>query len=280
MMSSYRQLLVHIDDSQRSVAQLSLARRIAAEHGAATAALYATRPAYEIEMLGAEPPAMILNELAQLEDERVQAARRRFDIALGAEPGPQVSWNCVRDIALIGEFVEQALYADLLVFGQRDPCDPRAVEVPRDFVPSVVIDSGKPALVLPYAVEAGRFSTIVIAWKRTREAARALAGAMPLLQRAQRVLVLAWGDSEESASGARLNLPGYLRAHGVQAELRNQGPDEPPDVGELLLSRACDFSADLLVMGCYGHSRAREWVLGGVTRTVLESMTVPVFMAH
>jgi nucleotide-binding universal stress UspA family protein len=280
MMSSYCQLLVHIDDTQRTAMRLSLARGTAAEQGAAVAALYATRPAYEIELLGSEPPAAILNELAQLDEERVHTARRCFDIVVGSEPGPQVSWSCARQGGLVNAFVQQALHADLLVLGQRDPDDPQALDLPPDFVPSVVIDSGKPALVVPYVADVRRFSTVAIAWKPTREAARAVCGAMPLLQRAQKVVVLAWGDKVERANGACLDLPGYLHKHGVEAELHYQGPDEPPRLGELLLSRVCDFAADLLVMGCYGHSRAREWVLGGTTRTVLESMTVPVLVAH
>jgi nucleotide-binding universal stress UspA family protein len=280
MMSSYRQLLVHVDDSQRTAMRVSLARDIAARQGAAVAALYATRPAYEISLLGPEAPAMILNELAQMDEERVLAARRRFDAVVACEPGTPVSWGCVRDVNPIGPFAQQALHADLLVLGQHDADDPQALGLPQDFVPSVVIDSGKPSLVIPYAIDPRRIATVVIAWKPTRESARAVCGAMPFLQRAQHVIVMAWGESAEPVSGARLNLPGYLRKHGIEAELRYQGPDEPPRLGELLLSRVCDTSADLLVMGCYGHGRAREWVLGGATRTVLRSMTVPVLMAH
>lgn len=280
MMFSYRQLLVHLDDTQRTGRRLSLARAIAAQQDAAVAALYATRPAYEIELLGPEPPAMILSELSQLNEERMQTAKRHFDVAVAAEPGPQVSWSCVRDTGLSSAFVQQGIYADLLVFGQRDPDDPRSPDLPSDFVSSAIIDSGKPALVVPYATDVSQLATIAIAWKPTREAARAMCGAMPLLQRAQRVVVLAWGDKPELAGGTCLDLPGYLHMHGIEAELHYQGPGEPPHLGELLLSRVCDFSADLLVMGCYGHSRSREWVLGGTTRTVLKSMTVPVLMAH
>lgn len=280
MMSSYRQLLVHVDDSQRTAMRVSLARAIAAEQGAAVAALYATRPAYEISLLGPEVPAMVLNELVQLDEERVQAARRRFDAVVGCEPEAPISWGCVRDVSPIGPFVQQALHADLLVFGQHNPGNPQALGLPKDFVPSAIIGSGKPALVIPFAIEPHRIATVVIAWKATRECARAVCGAMPLVQRARQVVVLAWGGKAEPVSGAGLDLPGFLRSHGVRAEVRYEGPDEPARLGELLLSRVCDASADLLVMGCYGHSRAREWVLGGATRTVLDAMTVPVLMAH
>ena len=80
--------------------------------------------------------------------------------------------------------------------------------------------------------------------------------------------------------GVPLDVERYLRLHGVQARLQHYGEEPNGDLGELLLSRAADLDADLLVMGCYGHSRARELVLGGVTRTVLRSMTLPVLMSH
>jgi nucleotide-binding universal stress UspA family protein len=121
--------------------------------------------------------------------------------------------------------------------------------------------------------------TAVIAWKPTREAALAISAAMPLLQRARRVHVLVWGREDAGEGGHLLSLDGYLKLHGVDAVWHRHGA-EPQALGELLLSRVCDLEADLLVMGCYGHSRAREWVLGGTSRTVLRSMTVPVLMVH
>jgi nucleotide-binding universal stress UspA family protein len=167
------------------------------------------------------------------------------------------------------------------VLGQYDPEDSESAGVPFDFAELVMAGSGKAALVLPYAGATGAVAqTIVIAWKPTREAARAVSAAVPLLQRARRVHVLAFGDAEEQVIGARLDLDGYLKLRGVDAVWHREGGAEPGDVGDLLLSRACDLEADLMVMGCYGHSRAREWVLGGTSRTVLRSMTLPVLMAH
>ena len=103
--------------------------------------------------------------------------------------------------------------------------------------------------------------------------------ALPLLRQADRVTVLEWGARESDCRGAALDIGAYLELQGVQARLDRQAA-EPAEVGELLLSRAADLGADLLVMGCYGHSRTREFVLGGATRTVLRSMTLPVLMCH
>jgi nucleotide-binding universal stress UspA family protein len=287
MNASYTQLLVHVDASARSAQRLAVARELALSHGAALAALYAVTPSYielaPVPEIGPEFSAAML----AIDERKRQHARAAFDTAMG---GPQqdslvATWGDVRDPPVIGAFVQQALYADLLVLGQHDPTDPAAADLPPDFAASVLAASGKPALLLPYAGKfAGVGRRIVIAWKETREAARAVAAAIPLLQQAARVDVVSWQDEDERAGqagprGAGLDLERYLGRHGVQARWHPQG--EPPDqVGELLLSRACDLDADLLVMGCYGHSRAREWVLGGSTRTVLRSMTLPVLMVH
>ena len=138
-------------------------------------------------------------------------------------------------------------------------------------------------LVVPYAFErrpVGR--RVLVAWNASREAARAVSDALPLLKRAGQVDVVAFEPGKSGAAhgeepGADIAL--YLARHGVKVTVsRVDAPDL--DVGNQLLSRAFDLSADLIVMGAWGHSRLRELVLGGVTRTVLESMTVPVLMAH
>ncbi|MBI5907374.1 MAG: universal stress protein, partial [Burkholderiales bacterium] len=171
-------------------------------------------------------------------------------------------------------------YADLLVLGQHNPSDTESAHVPADFVETVMAISGKPSLILPSASRplAGG-ATVVIAWKPTRAAARAVDAAMPLLRDARRVHVVSWASEEAVIGGERLDLNGYLKLHGVEATWHSQG-EEPEELGELLLSCAFDLEADLLVMGCYGHSRAREWLLGGTSRVVLRSMTLPVLMAH
>jgi nucleotide-binding universal stress UspA family protein len=207
-------------------------------------------------------------------------ARNAFERSQ-ATPGWPVAWAEVRDDPVMGAFAQQALYADLLVLGQHDPHSKQALGVPSDFAETVMAVSGKPALILPYAGMPPELigGIVVIAWKATREAAHAVSAAMYLVQRAKRVHVLSWSDDEELIDGNRLDLNGYLKLRGVEAIWHEQG-GEPQALGEALLSRAFDLEADLLVMGCYGHSRAREWVLGGTSRTVLRSMTLPVLMAH
>ena len=280
MKESLTQLLVHLDASAHAGQRLEVARSIAQTHGAAVTALYAVTPALLVVPFAPEAGPSVASTLGQIDDERRAAARAAFDRS-PALPGVHAAWAEVDDYPIVPAVVRQALYADLLVLGQYDPEDSESAGIPFDFPEQVMAGSGKAALVLPYAgLPAAVGQTVAIAWKATREAARAVSAAVPLLQRARQVHVLSWGDEQEPVGGARLDLDSYLRLRGVEPVWHREAGPEPKELGDLLLSRAFDLEADLLVMGCYGHSRAREWVLGGTSRTVLRSMTLPVLMAH
>jgi nucleotide-binding universal stress UspA family protein len=122
---------------------------------------------------------------------------------------------------------------------------------------------------------------VLVAWNASPEASRAVSDALPLLARAERVNVVVFaagpaGDhGEEPGADAAL----YLARHGVKAAVSRYG-SPGLDIGSQILSRAADMTVDLIVMGAYGHSRIRELVLGGATRTMLESMTAPVLMSR
>lgn len=278
MVTSYRQLLVHLDSSRRSSVRLALARRLAQQEGAELTALYAVTPTLVALPFPPMSPDLAASVL-DLDVDRRTRARAEFD-RLMAEPGVNVDWTEVEELSAIAAFSQQALYADLLVMAQHEPASVQSGDLPADFPQAVMSTSGKPALLVPYVDPPATLgNSIVIAWKETREAARAVAAAMPLLGRAAEVHVVTWGSDGSRVGGSKLDLSGYLKLHGVKATWHEQG-SEPDDLGDILLSRAFDFGADLLVMGCYGHSRAREWVLGGTSRTVLRSMTLPVLMAH
>jgi len=177
--------------------------------------------------------------------------------------------------------VEHARYADLTITGQVNPDSPppgAAARLPE----RLALDSGRPVLVLPYV---GRWETfgrrVLVAWNRTREAVRAVNDALPILRKAESVTVLS--INPEPADG-RANPPGadlalHLARHGVKVESSHTVAKDIA-VGSALLSRASDLGADLIVMGCYGHSRLRELVLGGTSRDILGHMTVPVLMSH
>lgn len=272
-----KSILVHFDGGARCAERLHMARHLAEPEAARITALFTVTPPLveAVYPVGAE--AMPVRLLYELHAGWRQRAVEAFESANAAQAAVWAESGLWEDP--IRCFSGQALYADLLVLGQHDP---EAAEqlVPSDFVSGVLLASGRPAVVLPYA---GRFDAVgrrvMVAWKPGPQAARALSAALPVLRRAQRVKVVEGGAEASVCRGGALDVTGYLALHGVQAD-RERIEEEPAEIGEVLLSRAADFQADLLVMGCYGHSRARELVLGGATRTVLRSMTLPVLLSH
>jgi nucleotide-binding universal stress UspA family protein len=167
-------------------------------------------------------------------------------------------------------------YADLAIIGQM-------LSKEGGIAQSLVLNAGRPVLIFPRDWEPRRVGErVLVAWNASREATRALTDALPLLSRADQVDVVT--VNAEPRPQGHGEVPGadvalYLARHGVRANVTpTVGKDI--DVGEWLLSRAADLGSDLIVMGAYGHSRLRELVLGGATRTVLDSMTVPVLMSH
>ncbi len=278
-MDTFKSILLHIDASPQTVQRMRLASLLAREHGAGVTALYATLPVsiqYASTLaLGAEVAPLML----EYESERLARAKAQFDQAAPALT-PQPAW-----VESAGEPVHciarQALCADLVILGQRDPRGEAVSDVPVDFVEAVVMESGRPVLVQPHFSTVGEAPAriAVIALNATREAARAVTAALPLLLRAEQVHVATWPDTDVAEDDLAVNIEGWLRSHGVNTVM-HVGADTPHDVGAAVLSFAQGLGADLLVMGCYGHSRAREWMLGGATRTVLKMMTLPVLLAH
>lgn len=276
---NYKTLLVHIDDSRRSSARVEIALELAQRWDAHLIGLYVVcqeifRPLFnEDESL----------RLAQAEAQAVENVRKAQDAFLAAaeRTGRSVEWRAPAGAALDVATLH-ARHADLLVLGQEDPKDPAAY-VERNFVGNLVLAAGCPALVLPYAGTVRTLGdNILIAWDGSREAARAMADALPLLKRARFVGVdiVQPSGQQHAYAPEGIDVAAWLDAHGVRASFSSTPKHVTVGTGATLLNRASDLHVDLLVMGAYGHSRMRERVFGGVTRTMLESMTVPVLMAH
>ena len=277
---SLRSILVHLDASPRSAVRIGLARQLAEHHGATVSGLYANAPSFlDLPFALADGSAGAWAALQQLDIDRRERARAEFHQASAGAAAP-MHWRELQGNPLLPGFAGAALCSDLLLLGQHDGDDLQTVGVAPDFVASVLVDSGRPALVVPHS---GRFERIdgavLIAWKPSREAAHAVGGALPLLCRAQHIHVCAEASAGPGSAGPA-ELEAWLRLHRVEATFEHHAAVPPDRPGEGLLSLAADVGAQLLVMGCYGHSRARELVLGGASRTVLRSMTLPVLMAH
>ena len=148
-------------------------------------------------------------------------------------------------------------------------------------VEAALFDSGRPMLVVPYIQRNGlRLDRILLCWDGSRSSARAVADALPFLRRAKAVEVVTVASEPAKSDEMRgADIAHHLARHGVKVELKRIVTAET-DVASTILSHAADSSADFLVMGGYGHSRLREFILGGVTREILASMTVPVLMSH
>jgi nucleotide-binding universal stress UspA family protein len=279
-MSAFKDLLVIVDTSPSCEARVDVAAALAARFGAHLTGLYISPP---LDLPPATVDASLTPELVvrqlQVQSEARDRAQQIFT-RRAKGPGVTTEWRVAEgvpgDIAVL-----HARYADLTVVGQVDP--EADAPVPTDLPERVVLGAGHPVLVVPYA---GTFKTVgqrvLVAWNGTREAARAVHDALPLLQGASTVTALtvnASGGLHGDDEGPAGDLARHLERHGVRAEPDAFKSDDV-GVGALLLSRAADLVADLMVMGAYGHSRLREVVLGGTTREIFRSMTLPVLMAH
>lgn len=278
---SYKTIVVHVDASRHAAARIKLAAELAAREQA--------------HLIGAAMtgiPQFVHDTMALSEDNPdiapyLDILRKRTDEALkkfeaGVRQANVSSFECRRvdDEAGYG-LALQARYADLVVLGQHDPAD-MAANTSADFPEFVVMNCPRPVLIVPHAGNfSGMAKKVLIAWNDSNEAATAVGHALPILRQAEAVEIAVFTSASRQTgnapeSGADLAL--YLARHLVKADVMQETTTE--DIGKALLNTAAGLGSDLIVMGCYGHSRFRETLLGGVTRTVLRSMTVPVLMSH
>ena len=277
-----RDLLVYLDSTKASAARGEVALELAQRHGAHLTGLAPTAttviPGY---IAGSFP-----EELLRLqEDEARKQAEAAVDVfkqsadRIGASVETRVescsSANLAQAIGL------HTRYCDLIVLGQISPDE--SAPGGATLVEDVILAAGRPALVVPYVgVQKTPGRNVMLAWDASREAARAAQDALPILEAADEVTVLvvnAGRSSHEHGQEPGADIALHLSRHGVNAKVQRSEVKDI-SVGEEILSRMADMGTDLLVMGAYGHSRFREIILGGATRTLLEEMTVPVFMAH
>jgi nucleotide-binding universal stress UspA family protein len=166
---------------------------------------------------------------------------------------------------------------DLSVVGQAEPKSMRD----NLMIEGALFDSGRPVLVVPYIQRAGlKLDRVMVCWDGSRNAARAINDAMPFLSRAKAVDVVTISAGKDKSGKIKgVDIAQHLARHGLNVELRRINAGDV-DVANVILSDAADRDADFIVMGGYGHSRLREFVLGGATRGILSSMTVPTLMSH
>ncbi|MBM3346253.1 MAG: universal stress protein [Betaproteobacteria bacterium] len=275
---SYKTILVHVDNGKRCAARLDVATRMARRFDAHLVGLNALTALRLPTYAAAEAGAVLIEAQQRSFAEQSRRAKQLFDNATGSAGLSKTEWRASEADA-VDAVTLHARYADLIVLSQPNAADEGGVE--DDFAERVVLACGRPVLMIPFADSfKSTGERVLVAWNATREATRALTDALPMLRDANEVKVIAI-NPEESDHGAvpAADISLFLARHGVRAEaVIDHGNDI--DVGNELLSRAADFNSDLIVMGAYGHSRMRELIMGGATRTIITSMTVPVLLSH
>lgn len=271
-----RHILVHLDESDRCGARLTLAIRLAQKFGALLTGFFAEN----------DPKGMTV---AVLDAERVLApaaayVEEWFRDCAGAA-GIRADWAAamtVSDAALVEQTVVAVQASDLAIFGQHDPHRPD-IRVPADLAEQVVLHGGRPVLIIPCKGEVRHIGRrIMVAWNSGKEAARALNDALPLLQAAEHVTLVSInidGGGDGRNEDRFRYVERHLAAHGIRVEIDRLSV-ENIGIMDMLLGRLADEAIDLLVMGAHGHYGFPHLHRGGGTRHILRRMTVPVLMSH
>ncbi|MEQ9491835.1 MAG: universal stress protein [Alphaproteobacteria bacterium] len=275
---SLTSILVHVDASDRAKRNLSAAIKLAETHDAHLTGLFVKAPTALPTYASVHVPPEVFEMLEQDMEKQADDAEKLFrDAVKQAGRDDRSDWNhaagpVADTIARIGRC------SDLVVIGQED--EDIDVVTYRDAPDDIVFSAGRPVLVVPYTGIAGSMGeNILVAWDHSRESARAVADAMPFLERAKSVSVVSVDPKHSEGDVPGADIARYLSEHGIDVTV-NRFTDKELAVDDVLLNQVADSGADMLVMGAYGHSRLREMVLGGVTRHILDHMTVPVLMSH
>ncbi|MDP9964515.1 nucleotide-binding universal stress UspA family protein [Variovorax paradoxus] len=274
-------ITLHLDHTERCEARTLLAARLARQHGSHLLGIVPTGVQAGAATLPQAPETAALMAAASLyQRRRAEAVAHVFRCRLRDAGSPPCEIRLVHGDP-VDAVVDHGHGSDLVVVGQPDrqaAVDARARQLPEE----VMLHAGRPVLVVP---RAGRFDgalgRVLVAWDGGREAALSVHGALPLLRQASQVTVVSLlADGATASVGAPCpdDLDGWLLRHGIRADVDCGAA--AGEIGEALLARASALAADLIVMGGYGHARARERILGGATRDVLARTRIPVLMAH
>jgi nucleotide-binding universal stress UspA family protein len=283
-----KDLVVLLDGSPRDAMKLAVSAELARRNDAHLTGLCALQLLLPVDMafaLGGYPDLSAMPDVASRMEQEAQAKAVSIEAdfrELLRREGLTGDWEYETG-PLTLTVTQRAQTADLLVVGQVDPENPPPVAA-RTLIEDVLMTAGRPLLIVPYA---GRFDTIgtnvLVGWTHTRESTRAVHDALPMFAPAAKVMVLAVessGSVSDSKTVPTADIAEHLARHGLAVSAARTVASEGVSIADALLDQASDIGADLLVIGGYGHSRAREIILGGVTKDLLRHMTVPVLMSH
>src|SRR5580704_1585214 len=280
--SELGEIVVFIDGRTETPGVLEFAGMLAQEHGARLISVFMqpepTITPAETFARGKGMRSTIEAHRAQLERIEVEHRAQFEDVVRRHGIRPESEWRSLPYLS--SEVGVHAYYADMVVVARPETGGHMAS--PPGLAESLVMSSGRPIIVFPPRHTVSGIHRILVAWNATRESIRAVADALPLLVKAKAVQVLVVDHERNQAGHGQepgADIARHLTRHGAQVEVQRLSSGGK-DVGQLLLSQAAAFGADLLVMGAYGHSQLREWMFGGVTRTVLYQAALPVLLSR
>ncbi|WP_084004304.1 universal stress protein [Cupriavidus pauculus] len=278
---SYATILVHLDASRNLHERLHLAAQLCVQHSAKLIGVFAVGAPDPMAVRGLADGDRYLSTFNEWQHRKGDDARQAFE---GATADLQIrtewrapDWGTEHAVEALSHL------ADLLVLGEPGPRSKSAIPTMRS-LSSVILRCGRPVLVVPAA---GPHPTVgqrvTVAWNGSRECARAIHDALPILVRADAIDVIQFSQAND-IEPAWHSPPDYavtwLRSHGVTATVETLIIERSDDAGEMLIDHAQRRQTDLIVMGAFGHTRMREIVLGGVTHTILQSMPAAVLFSH
>jgi len=274
-----KDVVVFADGRPQTSGAIEFAIRLAEEHEAHLTAAFVWPPLATDDPGGyvRGPAIRHLIDAYHAETSRLESACRASFERAASRTGLRTAW---RSIQPHEDLVTHARYADLAIVARSDST--ALGGLPLGVPQSIVLGSGRPVIVLPPEPVASAGHRVLVAWNASREAARAVADALPFLTRADAVQVLVV-DAEPHPTGhgeePGADIAQHLARHGAKVDVRRLSSGGVA-VGRLILSGAAAFDADLVVMGAYGHSRLTEFVFGGATRTALQEAGLPVLMSR
>ena len=274
-----KNIIVNLPVGEASPAAISYAISVASAFNAhLTAVAFTYRPVLPGTVFGSVRAELIEAALADLV-KAAKAAAAKFDDAARIAG---ISADCraleATPVEAVQYFGELARCFDVAIVGQPEPGKDTSESL---IIQAALFASGRPVLIVPYIQRQPiKFDRVLVCWDGSRNAARATADALPFLSRATAVdVVVVEGEPGKSHEIAGADIAHHLARHGLKVDVKRLVV-RGVSVANTILSLAADVGADMIVMGGYGHSRLREFILGGVTRGILSSMTVPTLMSH
>ncbi|MDR1310777.1 MAG: universal stress protein [Burkholderiaceae bacterium] len=278
---AYKTILLHLSASANAVQRIRIAARLAIASQATligAAMIGVSTQTFRDARIGEKDPALA-GHLRFLSNRAGELVNQFHDEVRTA--GVLLYEGRVVDGEAVAGICLQARYSDLVIVGLTDSNE-KSPSVPPDFPEAVLLHAGRPVLFIPPSCNKEQVGArVLVAWNASKEARRAVTDAIPLLRGAEVVDVAVFNP--ETEPDMRDEMPNrdfavYLSRHGVNVNLLQ--PQQTRDIGRAVLDTARERGADLLVLGGYGHTRFRELLMGGVTRTVLHESDVPILMSH